>query len=209
MSGSALIKAISERTGAIDKSFSGIKKKAFKREFKKKHIQNARALENERRISLIFHTVNSWLKSNQCVSDHAIKEYIRCIKQLVKLMGYRYKKNLLLPTVIYADKFVKKDGLIDESDIFRVLLVSALVTVKFWEDTGIDADLASYVSGFTKKEICDLERRFLNVIDYKLFLDNSDIEMFDTSSPVSTPPSSPMFVLPSFAQHPSAAVAAC
>ncbi len=68
-------------------------------------------------------------------------------------MGYRYMKNLLLPTVIYADKFVKKGGLVKECEVFRLLLISAVVTVKFWEDCGIDVELVEAVSGISKKEI--------------------------------------------------------
>lgn len=93
-------------------------------------------------------------------------------------MGYRYKKNLLLPTILYADKYVQNGGIIHESKIFHLLLTSANLTVKFWEDCGIDTDLVAEVTGLTKKQISTMERVFLSTINYNLYLSSEDIEQW-------------------------------
>ncbi len=71
-------------------------------------------------------------------NDHRVplstmQRYFQCIKELIHLMGYHYKCTLLLPTVIYADRYVEKCGLLQNSaDLFRLLLVAAMEAVKMW-----------------------------------------------------------------------------
>jgi len=145
----------------------------------KKHIKNAKELEKRRRNELVYQIVHSWLTIDQDpIPSHLLRDYFKCIKQLVKLMGYRYQKTLLFPTLIYADKFIQIDGPVSSDRIFHLLLISALVAVKMWEDTGIDMDLISQVSGLPKKEISDMERNFLEKLEYKLFLTDKDLASF-------------------------------
>jgi len=168
--------SLAEREGKVDLSFSSIKKKGHDR-FLQKHIKNAKELAKTRTKLFVNAKVNSWLKEGE-VSQHTIHTYFKCIKQLIKLMGYHYKKNLFWPTIIYADKFIRSSNPVQEDQLFQLILISALITVKFWEDTGVDADLASYVSGLSKKQISDFERKFLKQIDYSLLLSNDDIQSF-------------------------------
>lgn len=147
----------------------------------KKHIKNARELEKSRRREVIIHTVNSWIDlrlDEQIIPSSTLRDYITCIKKLVKLMGYHFKKNLLFPSLIYATKFVTKVGKVRREKVFHLLLISALVTVKFWEDTGVDLELTSEVFGIDKTDIIEMEKTFLAKIDYSLMLSTKDVDSF-------------------------------
>eukprot|EP01119_Soliformovum_irregulare_P004421 TRINITY_DN15414_c0_g1_i1.p1 TRINITY_DN15414_c0_g1~~TRINITY_DN15414_c0_g1_i1.p1 ORF type:complete len:196 (+),score=38.29 TRINITY_DN15414_c0_g1_i1:326-913(+) len=179
------------RQNAIDSSNSPIgktKKKDPVKMFQKKHVRNAEILKKSKREDCIRFTVNGWIKAGQAKLDREmLKTYLDCIKNLIKLMGYRFTKTLLLPTIIYADKFVQSSGLLDSTQIFHLLLISSLVATKFWEDTGADMNLASYISGISKKEICDMERTFLKSIDFALFIDQEDVDEFENRPRGETP----------------------
>jgi hypothetical protein len=73
---------------------------------------------------------------------------------------------------------VKKTGQIATSQVFQVLLISALITVKFWEDYGIDAQLVEEVVGIPARDINLMEMTFLRVIEWSLYLSEEDIEQF-------------------------------
>lgn len=153
--------------------------KKHSNEFRKKHIRHARAMEKAKRESALFSRITSWLSSGEFVDHSAIKQFFVCIKQLVKLMGYEYKKNLLTATVIYADRYVRNTSLISANQLFRLMLTSTVATMKFWEDCGVDLELCSYVFGIEKKSITVMERHFLTKIDYKLFLTKDDLLEFE------------------------------
>eukprot|EP01114_Cavostelium_apophysatum_P009210 TRINITY_DN22301_c0_g1_i1.p1 TRINITY_DN22301_c0_g1~~TRINITY_DN22301_c0_g1_i1.p1 ORF type:complete len:184 (+),score=32.34 TRINITY_DN22301_c0_g1_i1:184-735(+) len=164
-------------------SFDGMKKRKraeFPAEFPvKKHIKNARELERNRRKELIYQTINSWITSDHEPIEHEqLADYLGCIKQLCQLMGYHFKSNLLLPSVIYADKYVHTVGTLDRDQVFHLLLTSALVAIKFWEDEGVDIELTCEIFGIDRKYFVQLEKDFLITLDYELMLSTKDIETF-------------------------------
>lgn len=158
----------------------------------KKHIKNAKELERRREIESICVLVNNWLLPGQSSFDgHLIKQMMKCIKKLIRLMDYKhFKKDLLFPTVIYADRYVKNHGLLEHSEVFHHLLISALIAIKFWQDFGVDMDLTAHVSGISKDELSQKERDFLSTIDYRLFLSTTEIEQYrwNSSSPMALSP---------------------
>ncbi|PRP80689.1 hypothetical protein PROFUN_11648 [Planoprotostelium fungivorum] len=141
-----------------------------------KHVRNAHKLEKSRQKKAIYCMVDRFFHANDTVRHDLVRDYFSCIKDLVKLMGYRYKKHLLLPTIIYMDRYIRKTGPIVPADFFRLLLTSAIVTVKFWEDWGVDADLVQEVCGLSRKDIGNMERNFLSTIDYSLFLTPQEVD---------------------------------
>lgn len=171
----------------VDLSHSPLKKNSL---FLKKHIRNAKELEKKQKKEIIYQQVNSWLGADQAKVDRAtVKQLLKCLRQLITLMGFRYNKKLILPTFIYVDRFIQKHGHIEYKNLFNILLVSALVTLKFWEeDSGVDMNLTSYVSGIPVKEITALERDFLGKIDYSLFLSPTDVEQWTKNVRISAIP---------------------
>lgn len=144
----------------------------------KKHVKNAKELDKQRRMDAIVRTINTWLRPGERIASFTLEQTIKSIKQLSHLMGLHFDKQLLVATMIYIEKFVKRHGALQFSDIYNVLIVASIITMKFWaeEQYRVDMDLTSYVSGIPKKQISTLERIFLGTIDYALFLDSSAIE---------------------------------
>jgi hypothetical protein len=127
--------------------------------------------------------VNRWLlPGEQLYTRSRLAELIRCIRKLAKLMGFEYDFHMLLPTVMYLDRFVGSYGRINSTTCYRLFLVSAVVTLKFWgeERYGIDFKLCSYVSGIPVQEIAQLERVFLGPsgLQYNLFLRPEELDTY-------------------------------
>ncbi len=189
---SKLASANSELSVAL--AYNAFKKSSSLKD-RKKHIENAKRLEKERRLQLIHEVVNQWLSSDSpAISRSVLKTFLTSIKDLIHMMGYRFTTNLLFPTIIYANKFVKLTELIpDLKALFHLLLVSALITVKMWEDCGIDSLLVEEVVGVSRKQISLMERRFLAVLDYNLFLTPDHIDQFQhdhSCTPIKLAPTS-------------------
>ena len=56
--------------------------------------------------------------------------------------------------------------------IFRLILASALVSIKYNEDHFFSNSFYAKVGGVTKKEIEKLEYEFLSLIDFSLYVDD-------------------------------------
>ncbi len=56
--------------------------------------------------------------------------------------------------------------------IFRLILASALVSIKYNEDHFFSNSFYAKVGGITKKEIDKLEYEFLSLIDFSLYVDD-------------------------------------
>jgi len=165
-------------------------------EFRKKHFLHAKALEKVRREEIIFKHVASWLIDSNALTPSALQQYLSCIKQLVKVMGYDFKKDFVKAVIIYGDIYIMNASKISTGHLFKLLLISSVVAVKFWEDSGIDLDLCSYVFGISKKEISAMERHFLSTINFKLQITNDDLVNFDRyipAIPSPFPSSSPSY----------------
>jgi len=144
-----------------------------------KKAQQLREQERQKRNEMLQGQFNSWLKADQQrITLDTVDEILSCVRGTIELIGRKYSQHFLLPIMLYADKFVKKSGLIEQDHVLNLLLISTVVTVKFWVDTGVDVDVTSYVSGIPKKTISLMERNFLSIIDYALYLSAQDIESF-------------------------------
>jgi len=150
------------------------------------HQHRCKDKDKAKRHQLVCDRVNSWLspyhspvQADIRVSCAILKNYLQVIKDIVHMEGYHYKRNLLVPTLIYADKYVEKCGQVgDLRDAFLLLLISSMVTVKMWEDWGISAGVVEEAVGISRKELTLMERRFLSALDYSLFLSDQDIQDF-------------------------------
>lgn len=159
-----------------------ITKKNTLRVSRKKHVCNLKQLEKERRNAILHSVISSWIDSSSPpVSMRLLQDYFRCIKQLIKLMGYECKDNMYEVITIYAQRFVtcqlaKGGEKICTSQLFNLLLISAVLSVKMWQDYGPDIDLVQEVCGLSKKLLSTMERNFLATIDYSLFVSAADLE---------------------------------
>lgn len=85
---------------------------------------------------------------------------------------------LLVASIIYADRFVRERGLVGMK-LFHVLGISALCTVKYWEERNemSNKSFAEAVA-LTLQEVNDMEREFLKALGYSLCLTSQDVASF-------------------------------
>lgn len=190
-----------------DEASFSVKTISMKKPLPKKHMKTAKELNKKRRMDMIVKKINSWLVPGTTIAPEILEQIINCIKQLSFLMGFHFNKQLVVATMIYVEKFVERKGQVNLFDIFDLLVVASIITMKFWaeEQYRVDMELTSYVSGIPKKQISSMERSFLGTIEYSLFLDSKTLEEWQLQhnaldlhndsnilfiSPPPTPPSS-------------------
>ena len=114
------------------------------------------------------------------------------ISKVITQMGYDFDKSLMLSTIIYAGRFVQNRGLIPNEKTLELLLLSALMSTKFWMDTGIDSDLAAHAMSLPLKEFFAKEWDFVRCLDYKLCISEVDItKLFSVEVKSPSIPSAP------------------
>jgi len=109
------------------------------------------------------------------------QHYLKLIRDIMVLINPNsLRDNLLLSAVFYADRFVKRRGvkLEEPRKAFLVLLISALVTIKMWEDFEVKTETLERFTGISKKQISVLERQFLGVLEYSLIFTYEDMVSF-------------------------------
>jgi hypothetical protein len=160
------------------------KRKPSKAKFiRKKAWSSMKSLEKMRNNQLVYIHVNSWLASNQPECTQCdVSEMLHILKSLMKKQGLRLDNQLLSSVIIYAERYVKLNGDILQSQLFQLLLIAAFVCVKFWHDAGPDDDVFASFCGLSKKEIALMERNFLTTINYSLYINTTDIEIFQSNA---------------------------
>lgn len=131
-------------------------------------------------LTLAVVHVQTWMRPECVPSFGDVCQLLECIRRLISIMKYSFER-LIWPIVIYAECFVRRVGQIDESQLFPLLVVAAVVAMKMWEDMGPDLALASFVTGLSKKHICTLERALLEKLNFSLCLDDAFIEDFKSA----------------------------
>lgn len=117
----------------------------------------------------------------EMLTVESAQHYLKLIRDIMVLINpHSLRDNLLVSTVFYADRFVKKRGvkLEEPRKAFLVLLISALVTIKMWEDFEVKTETLERFTGISKKQLSVLERQFLGVLEYSLFVSYEDMVSF-------------------------------
>lgn len=124
----------------------------------------------------------SWIAEDAEVLTVAnAQHYMRLIRDIMVLINPNsLRDNLLISTVFYADRFVKRRGvkLEEPRKAFLVLLISSLVTIKMWEDFEVKTETLERFTGISKKQLSVLERQFLGVLDYSLCVSYEEMVSF-------------------------------
>jgi hypothetical protein len=117
----------------------------------------------------------SELKKNVDVKtpfDHMRIPQISIYDYLLRIQKYSdVENNTLIIALIYIDRICKKKGItLNKYNIYRILFTAILVSIKYNEDHIYDNVYYSKIAGLPVKEINYLERKFLEIINYDLFV---------------------------------------
>jgi len=114
------------------------------------------------------------------------------------LENYRFPSSMIIPILMYADKFAIKQG-IKHEQLFYLMLSSCMVCIKFWDDnTALRNSAIAQAFNYSLKSVNAIERNFLKGLEYNLSLSTSDLLLYiehiaSTASTCPSPyPSSPV-----------------
>lgn len=136
-----------------------------------------------RRPNRYFQEMTNWLKNHDAqgyyydpsYANFVVTRLIRNMKNLCDQLVYDgISAKLFRNAVIYAKRYVQKKGIL-LIDLLNLMTVAVLVSVKFWEDSGIDNSTVAYTSCVNLKLLNQMEREFLCAIDFDLTLRNDRI----------------------------------
>lgn len=148
-----------------------------KKNGEKRTKKELRKHKKKKMRQFMLQMVNSWLhKDSKPVTREMLKDILSCVKSTLLSSGQKLKGNLLVSTFIYAHKYIQRYGYISREKVLTVILMSAIVAVKFWVDIGdVDLSKVAYIAGISTSKMLRLERIFLKTLDYKLFINPGDI----------------------------------
>jgi len=118
-----------------------------------------------------------------------VEHFLRCIVNFCE--QNHSSKKMIVPALIYTESYLNSQYHLDqESDTFsliRLLLASFAVSLKFWGDSTTCVCLEAFANlalnhGISLKDLCLMEIKFLQGIDYSLLLSKKKIAEFKRNS---------------------------
>eukprot|EP00026_Physarum_polycephalum_P016732 Phypoly_transcript_17715.p1 GENE.Phypoly_transcript_17715~~Phypoly_transcript_17715.p1 ORF type:complete len:145 (+),score=29.48 Phypoly_transcript_17715:195-629(+) len=107
------------------------------------------------------------------------------------LDNYKFPASMIIPVLMYADKFAVKQG-IKHDQLFYLMLSSVMVCIKFWDDTTSLKNAAiAQAFNYSLKSVNSIERNFLKGLDYDLSLNLPEI--FQYIEKITAAPYKPSF----------------
>ena len=104
----------------------------------------------------------------------SIKEY------LIRIQTYsNIEKSTLILSLIYIDRFCEiADITLTYYNIHRILFAAVLMSIKYNEDNYYDNKFYADIAGVKLKELKMIEYTFLDLIDFKMFIDSETFEKY-------------------------------
>lgn len=115
--------------------------------------------------------INPFEEDDNDVFSYKIPPKISIGRYVDRLFTYILNEKKLLPFVLYYMALYshKKKYIINRHNIHRVLLLSIVITHKFWDDESYSNKLLAKIGGIPLKELNTLEIEFLNGIGWQLY----------------------------------------
>jgi len=139
--------------------------------------QTQQYTEKIRRNEVLIQHVQSWMEPGYLPEAGDILRLFECLERLVHLMEYSFSR-IVWPMLIYAETYVQRTGAVRRAELFPILVVAVCLAMKMWEDYGPDLDLTAEVCGLSKKQISQLEKAFLEKLQFRLLIGEEDVEAF-------------------------------
>ena len=87
----------------------------------------------------------------------------------------------LIISMIYIDRICKEKIFLNEYNIHRVMLIAIYIAYKYNEDCIYDNKYLALVSGISNAEMILLEQDFLELIDFKLYVNEETFKQYKNS----------------------------
>ena len=122
-----------------------------------------------------IHKTNQLIKNSFYMKNLPNLNFADFNKRIIKYL--KPECSTLIISLIYIDSLANIDReklFLTENNIFKIYLTSIVLAIKYNEDYYDDNAYFSKVGGVSLTEMNDLEREFLTILDYKLFV-NEDL----------------------------------
>jgi len=102
------------------------------------------------------------------------------VKRIFKYL--KPESSTIIISLIYIDIFLnvdKENLFLTENNIYKIYLAAIILAIKYNEDYFDDNQYFSKVGGVSLTEINTLEREFLKIIDYRLFVNENLFKVYE------------------------------
>ena len=100
-------------------------------------------------------------------------DYLKRILTFIKL-----DFSTLIIAMIYIDRICREKVFLNEFNIHRIMVIAVYIAYAYNEDQTFDNEYLSLVSGINKEEMVTLEEDFLELIEFKLFVNEQLYEQY-------------------------------
>jgi len=146
-------------------------------------------------VASVAQVIQAWIKTvpqapTTIFSGNASVSLEHFVSALVDLLNYlQCDETVLLTAITYLKRISVSTFAITEANIFRLLLASMLVSVKFCDDVGITNQMYAQLVGLELKDVMALERNFLTLMDFQFYIGEHEFVSIcsDVRAAVSTP----------------------
>lgn len=131
---------------------------------------------------------NKVQKNNFFMKNPPNMSFLNFMKRLVKYL--KPENSTLINTLIYIDRLLsssnsirnkefKESLFLTENNVYKIFLTSLVCAMKFNEDYCDSNIFFAKVGGLSTFELNLLERDFLNLMDYRLFIDDALFKIYE------------------------------
>lgn len=114
---------------------------------------------------------------------HSKQAVTRMISETVNILigvlnYFSCTKKLLVALMKYCNVYVSKHGL-RQSELLHLLIISGIVSLKMWNEEKMNINkIIADLFGFRLADINNMERIFFGVLDYNLYLGDTDLAIY-------------------------------
>ena len=103
-----------------------------------------------------------------------VLEYLHRINQFTEL-----ERSTLICTLIYLDRITKSNLIIlTEYNVYRLLLMSIIVSIKYNEDVNFLNDYYCKIAGLNLKEFNKIEAEYVYCINFNFFIKDNEFQTY-------------------------------
>ena len=132
----------------------------------------------------IADTISTIVSKSKTYNKHKKDNSLFTHKNIPKISLYDYlfriqkyaeiENSTIIIALIYIDRICNKKGIIlTKYNIHRILFTSILISIKYNEDIIYNTSFYSKIAGVPVKELTFLEKEFLNIIDFELYVSDT------------------------------------
>lgn len=110
---------------------------------------------------------------------YKIKPGISLLDYLRRIIKYtKIEFSTLILSMIYIDRICKEKVFLNEYNIHRIMFISIIMAYSYNEDCVYDNKYLALVSGVSLEEMISLEHSFLDLLEFKFYVDEKIFEQY-------------------------------